>query len=290
MAKTIELKSVPSTLSYYLRALTAGKSGQWPGEEKVLGRVLLRERKVDVHSLNAYCRVCGFPTGDQLPASYPFVLAAPLHMELLVSDIFPCRALGLVHIRNEITQYRPIGAGELLDIDCSLNGPRPVPKGVEFDLYTRVFAGEQLLWECVTVMLKRDPHRGSAGRSRVGGRRGGDFDPDTRVQWRIPGDIGRRYARVSGDSNPIHLSALTARLFGFRRAIAHGMWTKARCLAELQSLIPGGSFRVAVAFKSPIWLPSEVLFLYRAEGDFIQFAVKDSGGKKPHLTGVIEGR
>lgn len=129
MAKTIELKSVPSTLSYYLRALTAGKSGQWPGEEKVLGRVLLRERKVDVHSLNAYCRVCGFPTGDQLPASYPFVLAAPLHMELLVSDIFPCRALGLVHIRNEITQYRPIGAGRAARYRLQLERAAPRAEG-----------------------------------------------------------------------------------------------------------------------------------------------------------------
>ena len=55
---------------------------------------------------------------------------------------------------------------------------------------------------------------------------------------RFPSDLGRRYGSVSGDLNPIHLSDPTAKLFGFPRAIAHGMWTKARCLAALHDRIP----------------------------------------------------
>ncbi|MFC6978775.1 hypothetical protein [Microbulbifer taiwanensis] len=163
MSKTIELKSAPSVPSYYLRALTARKSGQPPAEERELGRVVLKGRRVDAKSLSAYRKLCGFPAGDSLPVTYPFVLAAPLHMELLVSDAFPFRVLGLVHLRNSITQYRGIGGGELLDIDCSLSGPRPAPKGLEFDLHTRVSIGGELAWECVTTMLRRG--RGADRRS-----------------------------------------------------------------------------------------------------------------------------
>ncbi|MCX2781431.1 MaoC/PaaZ C-terminal domain-containing protein [Microbulbifer thermotolerans] len=287
MSKIIELKSVPSTLSYYLRALTVSKSGQLPVAESELGRAVLKGRRVNVSSLNAYREACAFSARGSLPATYPFVLAAPLHMELLVSDAFPFRVLGLVHLRNEIIQHRTIGVDETLDIDCTLRGPRPVPKGMEFDLYTRVLSGQELLWECVTTMLRRGG--GSRPASRAHNKRKTvDFTPDSVSRWDVPAGTGRRYARVSGDSNPIHLSALTARLFGFRRAIVHGMWTKARCLAELDSLLPGDAFKVSVSFKLPVFLPSSVQFQQRAVDGSIEFAVKDSAGKKPHLTGVIE--
>ena len=75
----------------------------------------------------------------------------------------------------------------------------------------------------------------------------------------MPGDIGRRYAAVSGDRNPIHLHGLSARLFGQQGAIAHGMWTKARCLAALQGHLPE-AFTVEVAFKLPVRLPAKVAF------------------------------
>lgn len=287
MSKTIELKSVPSTLSFYLRALTARKSGQLPAGERELGRAVLRGRRADTKSLCAYRDMCGFAAGDSLPVTYPFVLAAPLHMELLVSDAFPFRVLGLVHLRNDITQHRAIGSEEVLDIDCILTGSRPAPKGLEFDLHTRIFVGEELVWECVTTMLRRGGDGRSANRAE-GQRNAGEFSPDSVTEWRIPADTGRRYARVCGDSNPIHLSTLTARLFGFRRAIAHGMWTKARCLAELGRLLPEGSFRVSVSFKLPILLPSDVQFQHHTAGGRIEFSVKDSEGKKPHLAGTVE--
>ena len=56
--------------------------------------------------------------------------------------------------------------------------------------------------------------------------------------WRLPADLGRRYAAVSGDHNPIHLYPLTAKAFGFPRQIAHGMWTKARCVAAMENRLP----------------------------------------------------
>lgn len=289
MMNTIELKSVPTTPSLYLRALTARKSGRVPDQESELGRALLRARRADTKALRAYREVCGFAAGDSLPATYPFVMAAPLHMELLVSEAFPLPVMGLVHLRNTITQHRAIDSREALDIDCTLSGPRPVARGLEFDLYTRASVDGELVWECVTTMLRRAKGRRS-GRRPGGKPRVGDFVPDSVVDWSIPANTGRRYARVSGDGNPIHLSALTARLFGFRRAIAHGMWTKARSLAELEQLLPDGAFRVGVDFKQPIFLPAGVQFQYRWGGEGIEFLVRDGAGRKPHLSGMVEPR
>jgi len=102
------------------------------------------------------------------------------------------------------------------------------------------------------------------------------------VTWSLSGDLGRRYGSVSGDRNPIHIHALSARLFGFPQAIAHGMWTKARALAALEPL--PDAYTVDVSFRRPILLPSRVTFA--AEGE--RFEVRSA--KTPdtiHLEGTV---
>ena len=86
------------------------------------------------------------------------------------------------------------------------------------------------------------------------------------ARWKAPADIGRQYARVSGDYNPIHLSALTAKLFGFPQAIAHGLWNTARTLAALHEHLPAANVEIDVEFKKPVRLPSEVVLLSSAAG------------------------
>ena len=76
--------------------------------------------------------------------------------------------------------------------------------------------------------------------------------------WRLGEGTGRRYAGVSGDWNPIHLHALTARPLGFPTAIAHGMYTYARVVAALGPAIRGEGVTSHVWFRKPVRLPSTV--------------------------------
>ena len=62
---------------------------------------------------------------------------------------------------------------------------------------------------------------------------------------------------MSGDINPIHMHPLSARLFGFPKPIAHGMWLKARCLAALEGQLPD-ALHGRRAFKLPLLLPAKV--------------------------------
>ncbi|MFI9569196.1 MaoC family dehydratase [Streptomyces rishiriensis] len=109
-------------------------------------------------------------------------------------------------------------------------------------------------------------------------------------EWRLAADVGRRYGAASGDRNPIHLHALTARLFGFPRAIAHGMWTVARCLAA-HGAPP--AVRVRAEFRAPVLLPGTVAFA--ADGS--RFELRGTGeagrvhasGRVDHLGDSAEG-
>jgi len=107
------------------------------------------------------------------------------------------------------------------------------------------------------------------------------------AQWRLPGDLGRRYAAVSGDRNPIHMHDLPAKLLGFPRTIAHGMWTKARCLAALENRLPA-SFSVQARFRKPVLLPSTVTFGSVEDDGVTRFAVRAARDGAPHLDGRVE--
>jgi acyl dehydratase len=210
---------------------------------------LERTVTVDRDALAAYAHLCGFTLRDELPPTYPHVLAFGLQMELLARA--PFSAVGVVHIANTITQHRPLLLGEELGLSVRVSELRPHRRGQVFDFVSEARVAGELVWEGVAANLKRGDGNESV-------RDDWTFAPvPVTAEWRLREDLGRRYAAVSGDHNPIHLHAWSAKPFGFERAIAHGMWTKARCLAALR--LPD-AFTAEVRFKKPILLGGKVTF------------------------------
>ncbi len=285
MSHFIQLRRAPSTLSLYWRALFAkgkGKRGmQLPRIDATLSDVRISPSRV-----KKYARVCGFAEqSDVLPMPYPHMLAFPLHMEIMLHKAFPLALLGLVHIRNEITQYRAIRIDENLDIHCYLSGHQETDKGLEFDIKTEVHSCGLLVWESTSINLVRMRSENKTARPNNTTSELPTFENSE--QWLLTTDLGRRYAAVSGDSNPIHLHPVSARLFGFKRHIAHGMWTKARATAALMPKLNAEHVTLSVHFKLPIFLPAKVALHYSIEDKITTFDVRDKNGKKPHMTGEI---
>jgi acyl dehydratase len=246
----------------------------------------LTEVAIDADRLIAYDRVCGFGLSDVLPPSYPHILAFPLQLSLMTDPSFPFPAIGLVHIHNRITQHRPIRASERLQIDVWATPVEDHPRGKQFSLRSEVRVGDELVWEEVSTNLRRGG--GSDGASAPGGELPKADELPATATWSLPGDLGRRYGSVSGDRNPIHMHALSARIFGFKSAIAHGMWTKARCLAALGPRLPD-AFMVEVAFKKPILLPGKVEFCEEdgpGAAFNVSFGVRDPRKGSSHLDGL----
>jgi MaoC like domain len=234
-------------------------------------REVARELRVDRSHLAAYGRVCGFRLRDELPPTYPHVLAFPAALEVMTGPAVPFGVLGLVHVRNRIEVLRRLSADDALSARVWVDGL----EGSEFDVVAEVSASGAVAWR------GRSTYRHVKGDGGRRGGRGGDEPPEATAVWVVPRDTGRRYARVSGDWNPIHLNPLAARLFGMPGAIAHGMWTKARCLAALDGSL-GDAFAVDVRFKKPLVLPARVGFSYR-DGEI---AVHDLHSGVPFLTGT----
>jgi acyl dehydratase len=244
---------------------------------------------VDRDRLAAYNRVCRFPLRDQLPATYPHIVAFPLQLSLMTDSSFPFAALGLVHTANRIVQRRPLLIKEELDLKVWAEGLAEHPRGKQFGLRAEASVGGEVVWEETSTILKRggSSGNGDAHRERTEPRaEKHEEELPVSATWRLPGDLGRRYGSVSGDLNPIHIHPLSARLFGFPTAIAHGMWTKARCLAALDPRLPP-SFTVEVSLRKPILLPATVQFGELVDPASIRFGVRGAGKGTPHLDGSV---
>jgi acyl dehydratase len=276
-----ELSDSPGMIPMFVRA----GAGLIPGASRLPfvsggGRELpdltlvLNDVHTDRDRLARYDRVCRFDVSDALPPTYPHMLAFPMQLSLMTDGSFPFPAIGLVHILNEIVNHRPIRASEELQIKVWATNLRDHPRGQQFDLKSEVRSSGELVWEETSTNLKRGKRNEDAPK---GPEPPSAEDLKSSVTWELPGDLGRRYGAVSGDLNPIHMHPLSARLFGFPSAIAHGMWTKARCLAALEARLPD-RFTVRAAFRKPIMLPAKVQFAERESPTGIQFGVLSQKG------------
>ncbi|OCR24947.1 acyl dehydratase [Pseudomonas syringae] len=230
---------------------------------------------VDPAKLAAYRHVCGYPDSSLLPPTYPHALAFPLQMQLMTAKDFPFPLLGLIHLANRIIVHRPLGGVSKVYIGVHAQNLQPHAKGATFSLLTQVEDSLGLLWEEESTMLCRGV--------QLEGAVEGDFEPaplpvSEVARWNATADIGRRYAKTSGDYNPIHLSGPSAKLFGFPQAIAHGMWLKARTLAALEDHLPASNVEISVQFHKPVRLPSDVVLSASAAGSHGQLKLEGAQG------------
>ncbi|MEU9591308.1 MaoC/PaaZ C-terminal domain-containing protein [Streptomyces sp. NPDC048219] len=240
-------------------------------------RLVVPGLRVDPARLAAYERVCGFPAGaDTLPPTYPHVLGFPPAMRLMSGRDFPLPLLGLVHTSIGLTRRAPLPVTGTYELAVHVEALSPHRRGTEAAVVTELRSGGDLVWESRSTYLAR--HR-TEGPDSPGAPRRTQAPLPVRAGWRLAGDLGRRYGAASGDRNPIHLHPLSARLFGFPRPIAHGMWTLARCLAEHGT---PEAVTVRAAFRAPVPLPGTVTY---GAGDG-RFELRGDEGR-PHLSGEV---
>ncbi len=273
----------PAVALLYLRAATTLGGGLDADETIPRIESSIPGMRPKPKALRDYEKACGFRDDKSLPVTYPHVMAFPVHMAVMTHKDFPLKLLGLVHVRNKITQQRALGRDESLDLKVFVGGHRDMHNGVEFDLVTEYYdASKAPVWTGLSTMLSRGKGTGKKKNDEDKTLEFGRY-----ATWDAPADTGRRYAASAGDYNPIHLSALSAKLFGFPRAIAHGMWLKARTAAEISRELKSQAYSMEVAFKRPVLLPSSVMLKYNPSERGIDFLLSDPDGETRHMSGNV---
>lgn len=266
-------------------AMMFRRAPEWAPEE--ISPVVYRQRGVRAHAADvaAYRRVCGEGPPDRMPPLYPHVLATPLQLNLLGSDDIPLQLAGLVHLGQAVEWHAPLTAGDTFDIECTLSGPEDSDLGWMFRLDTWLRRDGENVWREEISFLKPDPARRVRPKRRERDA-ASHFVPLLHMQF--PEDTGRRYARVSGDWNPIHLWPFTARRFGFKRPIAHGMYSLARALTVLETrgIVLAGK-RLDAQFRAPAMLPAFNNFCLSDRHPDDVFALMDAGKGRILLEGRL---
>ncbi|MBA1148690.1 hypothetical protein H0Z60_16695 [Ectothiorhodospiraceae bacterium WFHF3C12] len=276
----LEFAAPPSPLLALLKAPFSG--GGVVDDRHPVPRIeaSLAALRPDLDHVRRYAAICGYRAGHALPLTYPHVMAAPLHLAILTHRAFPLRLPGLVHVRNAVHQVRSLDRVEPLRVNARVGGHRDAAKGIEFDLETRLSDrhGDPVWYSTSTYLAPSRGRRQSSGWEPPELR-----DYRDRERWTLPTDLGRRYGWLAGDINPIHLHPLAAKLFGFQRHIAHGMWSFGRAAAALCAGRTVGRVSMDASFHRPVFLPGSVRFLVSDSG--ADYAVVDDTGEIFHLTG-----
>jgi hypothetical protein len=274
----------PSGLKNMLRA-AAGALPLVPRGGQLSGRtVTVDELPIDQANVAEYAGATGLRYGNNVPLTYPFALTFPAMMSLVTGFDFPFAAMGSVHAENRITQYRPIAVTDTVSVRVHAENLREHRKGLLVDLLTDVGVGNDPAWHQVTTFLHQQ-RTSLSDEPKPPPEKQPKLPPPSTVLRVTPGQI-RRYAVVGGDHNPIHTNPIAAKLFGFPTVIAHGMFSAAAVLANIEARLPR-EVQYSVRFGRPLVLPGTA-GLYIDEGDNgWDLSLRNVAKGYPYLTGSV---
>ncbi|MCC2956054.1 hypothetical protein LK542_10555 [Massilia sp. IC2-477] len=229
---------------------------------------LVTEYRLDslpLDDIARYRSAFGF-SGEQVPLTWWYLLAQRAHLATMLEPAFPFRIVGLVHMDNALEEIGTAVPGQPLLIRTVLRVLPPSSSGaLRCVLETTGTADGVPVFSCASTYLIR---RGSRGGTKPAEPE--VTSPGTLIaQWTLDTAAGRRYARLSGDWNPIHLAGWSARLMGMRAPIIHGMHTLGACCASFERTEDRSVVRLACSFRRPITLGSTVQCIRIGENTFV---------------------
>ncbi|QLL07950.1 MaoC/PaaZ C-terminal domain-containing protein [Mycobacterium vicinigordonae] len=279
----------PSGLRNMLRAVT-GALPVVPRPDQLSNRtVSVEELPIDHTHVAAYAAVTGLRYGNDVPLTYPFVLTFPLVMSLVTGFDFPFSAMGSVHTENQIQQYRPIAVTDTVGVQVHAQNLREHRKGLLVDLVSEVSVGNEVAWHQVTTFLHQQ-RTSLSDEPKPPPQKQPKLPPPPTV-LKISAAQIRRYASVGGDHNPIHVNSVAAKLFGFPTVIAHGMFSAAAVLANIEARLPD-AVQYSVRFGKPVLLPATAgLYIDEVDADGSrgwELSLRNIAKGYPYLTGSVK--
>ena len=285
---TIQLHhdQAPKLLPSLMRAVFNSR----PGFSKKTGlpeiEATWESAKIDRANFKAYLDCCGLKDDGYLPLLYPHVMASKMHLDTLTNAAFPIKLLGTVHFRNHIIQHRKIKLDEVLDMSMKITESRVMEKGLEFDFTTLITAEKQRVWESISTYYVRGKFGDEDAPSPLAEMDKLSNAPEV-ANWLVKSNMGKRYAKITGDYNPIHISSLLAKIFGFKRDLIHAFCVLATTLHHLPNPAADRPVRLDVAFKGPTYLGSKVSLKNQSSDLGERFDLFCADNDRPSISGKL---
>ncbi|MBW2653763.1 MAG: hypothetical protein JRC91_02195 [Deltaproteobacteria bacterium] len=290
----VEIKKHPSMGFIFLKAfLMSPFRSNTIKDDAIVNRtrIVLKNYLPDKERIANYRTVCDFSEDrpDIIPISYLQTLFIGLLGRFITASFFPINPLGLIQVFQSFEQKRAVATDETLDLSCTLDTIKKTEKGIETNFTLEVISEGKLVWQGTSTFFTR-----SQVKKKKRPKKKDDIFLEEKETILVPSGTGRKYALVSGDYNPHHLYTLLAKLFGFKRAIAHGMWSLARVIASLDRKFSlPDAVHIEASFKLPIFMPATIVLGYDCQNNSennptrIIFELRDKQKGLPHIKGRL---
>ena len=280
--------NLPNPWPFYLKAICKSKPGFRDGDKLPTIQVSWSSFRFNQEMVQKYAALCNLTLqGDRVPLLFPHSLLGPFHLAMLTDASFPLKVLGGVHLRNHLIQHEPLVLNKEYRADLTMDTARRRPQGLEIDFKTEIRHGQTMVWESLTTFLFRrkfkeedqpgtlaDKVENLTNSKKVGG-------------FAVPANIGKQFGLLTKDINPIHMSRLLAKLFGFKRDLCHGMWALGRTLGTMEHIDYSQPVRNDVAFKGPLYIEHDIA-IQVAPDDASRFELYSGKNERPCIVSRIQ--
>lgn len=268
-------------LALYVKALSHRPSGKGIADNDTHIPIMPSieyEKTIDIHPkhCSAYNKLTQWQPhlAAVVHPNYVQTLSLPLQLRMMVDKAFPFSPMGMVHIANQITVDNLPEQSDSLHLRTFFGNVYFHRKGWLFEVHTLASSttSKNAKMKATSFYLAKAKHSSSSNHFAVNEipewiAKANLIDTanqsvkERKKSLNFPSNIGIQYAKVSGDYNPIHLHPLCARLFGFKKAIAHGMYSKALVVSNIanQQHFYKSEFQIDTLFMQAISLPTKAL-------------------------------
>ncbi len=235
-------------------------SGRIPTPSRALLADFMRVTQCDP----AFLRLEG--GAQALPPTFYVTWAMAALGEAIVKLPLPYDYARVLHSASEVRYSRPLCIDETAEYTTRVtsidDNPRRAKIRVESIVTERDSRGPEIFRNTMELHVpKPAPKQAGAKPKRPDPPAIAD-DMRAISDLRMPARLGRQYALVAGDFNPVHWSRLAARSMGFKSTFVQGYCTKALLAHGLiRQILRGAADRLVslrVEFRKPILLPATV--------------------------------
>ncbi len=257
-------------------------------------RIYTKTLNVDNVHYADFCQEVDWPASEHVHPVYMQMLSLPLQMQCLLDKKSPFPLLGLIHAGNQIVVLEDCDLSEPFECRVRFHDVRPHSRGWEVDVMLEGLQSGSLVYRAISSYLVKVKavHVAPRGSKSDSNEECNLEDRTLIAEINASANTGRRYAKLSGDYNPIHLSAISAKAFGFKQPIAHGMWTLSRVVSAFVSH-QGDAQSITVKevncrFKKPVFLPNVIHVQQHCKTDNSSLLdVTDSDDNLVHLSASV---
>ena len=236
---------------------------------------------IDQKQLGQYVELIGFQSNQ--PMTFLYVLAQRAQAALMLNNQFPFPMLGLVHLENRIIIKNHIDYNSPFKLITSVNIPFKETGSIIPVLEVSYFQHDKKVATCESTYLIRRKNKDQKKKAKTEVSLPQPTAPC--MEWRVPSKLAKQYAKVSGDTNPIHTSTLMAKLFGFKQPILHGWCAASKVIQQLSSKYGAQAQQIEVQFKNPIYMGTCQQLFIQEDTNLKEFTLVDKKSKKTTLKG-----